>query len=431
MDVQRACRGIAAGLFFVVAAVWSGEDLAKLCTDQQLFRSTALSFARDHGKTARFTWTSKNKTSLRAVGEGMRFKGLPVVEVLVRFRHGRLSSVALSLYNRGDREMLPEDEFDALVEKAAAVLTELTGEDPKSRRSTGATDKDSFLWVRHGVLFRLDYKDGKVRVDGRRRYRSEYVRLSVLPFNEDRGLSNLDIVKDAVGKRELRGRVVTTRQEDMLIRGVPMVDQGRKGYCACAATARILQYFGRRVDQHEIAQIANTGKLGTSPQELLEALKRIRGKFRISVKTETMLDVDDVRRIVRDYNRLARRADKAAIKLPRRGPIQLNRTFAAMDLELLQAARMKRSSVVSDFEEAIRENIEDGLPLAWSVILGLVEERNLPQASGGHMRLIIGYNAKTKEVVYTDSWGRGHEQKRMSLGQAMTITTGLFVIKPR
>ena len=46
------------------------------------------------------------------------------------------------------------------------------------------------------------------------------------------------------------------------------------------------------------------------------------------------------------------------------------------------------------------------------------------------MRLIIGYNAKTNDIFYSDSWGAGHERKRMSAADAWTITTGLAKIEP-
>ena len=45
---------------------------------------------------------------------------------------------------------------------------------------------------------------------------------------------------------------------DVVIDGVPMVDQGQKGYCAVATVERLARYFGLEVDQHEMAQVANT-----------------------------------------------------------------------------------------------------------------------------------------------------------------------------
>jgi len=46
------------------------------------------------------------------------------------------------------------------------------------------------------------------------------------------------------------------------------------------------------------------------------------------------------------------------------------------------------------------------------------------------MRVIIGYNEKADEVIFSDSWGRGHELKRMKFADAMAATTGLFAILP-
>jgi len=49
----------------------------------------------------------------------------------------------------------------------------------------------------------------------------------------------------------------------------------------------------------------------------------------------------------------------------------------------------------------------------------------------GHIRLIIGYNAKTQEVLYSESWGPAHALKRLPLDEAWAMTFGLTVLKPR
>ena len=67
-----------------------------------------------------------------------------------------------------------------------------------------------------------------------------------------------------------------------------------------------------------------------------------------------------------------------------------------------------------------------------SVVLGLVEEETaLPQTVGGHMRLVIGYNPRREQILYTDTWGAGHELKRMSVEDAVTMTTAMYTIWPR
>ena len=55
------------------------------------------------------------------------------------------------------------------------------------------------------------------------------------------------------------------------------------------------------------------------------------------------------------------------------------------------------------------------------------------------MRLIIGYverkdqktkKTEIKEILYTDSWGAGHELKRMPADWAFAITHDAFFLKP-
>ena len=63
-------------------------------------------------------------------------------------------------------------------------------------------------------------------------------------------------------------------------------------------------------------------------------------------------------------------------------------------------------------------------------MLGKVPEPNIPQNAGGHMRLIIGYNTQKQEILFSDSWGAGHELKRMAAADAWTVTTGVATIEP-
>jgi hypothetical protein len=46
------------------------------------------------------------------------------------------------------------------------------------------------------------------------------------------------------------------------------------------------------------------------------------------------------------------------------------------------------------------------------------------------MRLIIGYNPTTEEIYYTDSWGDGHEKKKMRADEAYCMTMALYSMVP-
>jgi hypothetical protein len=50
---------------------------------------------------------------------------------------------------------------------------------------------------------------------------------------------------------------------------------------------------------------------------------------------------------------------------------------------------------------------------------------------GGHMRLIVGYDAAKQVIFYTDSWGPGHELKSMPIDQAWAVTLAMFVLEPQ
>ena len=78
------------------------------------------------------------------------------------------------------------------------------------------------------------------------------------------------------------------------------------------------------------------------------------------------------------------------------------------------------------------KNIQEGIPVIWCVMLGIMPEEKLSlQSKGGHMRLIIGFNEKNKEILYTDTWGIGHELKSMPIQYAWTITNRLLYLLPR
>ena len=81
----------------------------------------------------------------------------------------------------------------------------------------------------------------------------------------------------------------------------------------------------------------------------------------------------------------------------------------------------------------MKEKIDAGYPILHGVTLGFVDEKPplLQQKHNGHMRLIIGYNTGTGEILYSDSWGRGNELKRMSAKDAYAITSCMIEMEPR
>jgi hypothetical protein len=277
-------------------------------------------------------------------------------------------------------------------------------------------------------------------------YRAEFIRLRVTPreqpktfLEEQRAQSHLvagAMQPKTVRAAELPARLVRDPDGGEWLPNIPMVDQGRKGYCVTAATERILRYYGVEVDQNELAQIADADAArGTNPEVMLDALKRLASRFRIQVITQYRMTYSDFLREINDYNRVARNAPKALgatlIEVPN-GTANYGSICRQMKGGLLLEAKTKLNpAYMTTFERDVKTHIERGLPLLWSVQLGLLPEDKLnPQAHGGHMRLIVGLNPKTHEIYYSDTWGLGHELKKMPLANAWTITDGLYTLEP-
>lgn len=101
------------------------------------------------------------------------------------------------------------------------------------------------------------------------------------------------------------------------------------------------------------------------------------------------------------------------------------------DGEVLKLARAGSPSQMDKWLNAIRPYITAGIPVLWSVQLGIVPEPlRLSQTRGGHLRLIIGFDEEKKTLIFSDSWGAAHTEKEMPLADAIAITTGRQVMQP-
>ncbi len=167
-------------------------------------------------------------------------------------------------------------------------------------------------------------------------------------------------------------------------------------------------------------------------------VKRIRSKCGVvKVAVHNELEMNDIKNMVKNYNRVSKKYRKKKIVLPKSGIINISDIYGQFDPDIYSsdyAAKKvkKEKAAYNRFLADIRRNVNRGIPLVWSVILGLVQEEiPLPQRISGHMRIIMGYNDKTGEIIYTDTWGEKHEFKKMSYAKAWAINTMLASLVPR
>jgi hypothetical protein len=262
---------------------------------------------------------------------------------------------------------------------------------------------DGYLWTTPHTLALLEYNadapKGKV----------EFLRLTLTPASARRQLMNSAGVGNFATTRNLISLMGSVKRDkttnEVEITGIPMRDQGQKGYCVAASCERLLRYLGQPCDMDELAQLVDADATrGASPRVMYGALAKIDQRYNLNL---TLLMI---------------------------APGHLSGMQVKNKAELEHAKK-------ADLGKIISEAIDHGVPLLWGVELPPGETGLAPQAvaptpfgtrtvRAGHLRMIIGYNSKTGAVIYTDSWGAGHERKVMPYAEAVGMTAAVFSMRP-
>ena len=378
-------------------------------------------------------WTSSAQDSARAAQEGMTLFGRPVVEVVVRFEEKKPAVITTNFYARGDAGDLTEAAFKKLLSETIETITKATGAkySIRGKDAASAVKAEGLIWTTPKSQYLLEYSFTKEVKTRDIPFRAEFVRLEVRPVQKKQGLVAQALA--SAKKEKFAGPIHVKRDAatgDVWLGDVPMVDQGQKGYCVVASTERVMRYYGTDVDANELAQIANSdAERGTSLESMRGAMKKVAARLKVKIREHESMEIKDILAMIKDYNRVAKKSGESEIPDPGH-MIDVGGIYGAMNGTVLKEARTKNKSDLSRFQRDIQSHVDAGIPLLWSVQLGLFKDPDVPQSGGGHMRLIIGYNSKTQEVLFSDSWGAGHELKRMKADEAWTMTTQLVTIEP-
>lgn len=416
------------------------RPLDALLTGDSIWQITADQFQQQFSP-ARFDWLSEKRDQARFFGPGLSLweGSVKLNEAIIEFTPaGNPSRMTYSIFNRGDSDTLPRrEQFEAQITSLKDTLSKRLAVQATERGKdkTSATAAEGFMWIKPPTAYLLEYSFQREMKSRGIEFRPEFIRLRVAPLPKAGAPAAVATNPATVTKGSLTTNLKKEENGDILIANVPMVDQGPKGYCAVATAERVFKYYGIPVDQHEMAQVADTGGQGgggTSPAKMYEALNKLEGRLRVRVRVIENWEYKAFMDMVGDYNKEAKRADKAEVSAEARGgTIYIDEIYGAMDGQVLKTSRTERDrSGYGKFQRSLVSLIDQGIPIMWGVMLGLLPEPEIPQANGGHMRLIIGYNTKTGEILYTDSWGADHALKRMPIANAYTMTTGLYYMEP-
>lgn len=343
---------------------------------------------------------------------------------------GTVTRIEMSLYNRGDDKSeagMSRADLKVLLDR---VVAELTPEDKppaveKRKVRSGGVEYVQ-RWPKAVPSAELTW--------GLTGETADFVRLTLDAAPAKKRATDGPVAGN-VAKAKVKANVRKNAEGDVWIDNVPMVDQGQKGYCAAAVSERVLRYYGHPIDEHQIAQMAGTkAEGGTQVSEMIETVKAVASKCRLGFSPIVSMSgsMGDIRKDLETYNKAAKALKRPQLKYDDfldGNAFMVPRMRAAMESEVVLAQRAKDSRF-KRFLAGVKTQTDNGVPVFWGVTLGMFPEPGVPQSGGGHMRLIIGYNAKTHEILYTDTWGAGHELKRMAEDRAFAITHDAFFLKP-
>ena len=427
---------------FVLLAVL---DLGTFFAQKESWTGKSEFFAVEHAKEG-FAFASEDREIVNCLKhDTCTWHGLQVWEAKVYFdksgEEERVARVELSLYNRGDAGDATLDvaglkaKIDAVAKKVAPDERKAPSPEKTTLRNGGLRFRRAFVKADPAaeLVWGLSApSDNKVRT-------VEYLRLTLTPKGEMKAKST-KLAKRAegkAGKAKIKDNVTKSPNGDVYIDNVPMVDQGQKGYCAAAVSERVLRYYGNQIDEHEIAQQAGTtAQGGTSVAAMKDVITAVGAKNGLGFQnvvsmTSSLGDLDEE---VARYNKAAKFEKKPTISLAQfthGNMINVGEMHEAMEPKVIYRMRQKDPRF-KKFSSGVRQQVALGIPVFWGVTLGIYPEKGVSmQSTGGHMRLIIGYNDKKKEILYTDTWGEGHELKRMPEDWAFAITHDAFFLKPR
>ena len=322
-------------------------------------------------------------------------KSIKVDELIIDFEGGLFKGCTISIFNKADSGNLSAREFDR---RTLAVGKHISKQlNNRARRRTEKKSKgiltSGYIWKSPRGIAALEYNDGA------QNGQAGFVRLRLAKI--DAGGIYAAAIRDrstaTIGRSALK-QLITKQGSEVIIENIPMVDQGSKGYCLVASVQRLFEYYGISCDMYQLAEIAGSDpRSGTDTKEANRQLDKIDHLFKTRFICYAVGD---------DNNGLTEptNGDYIGDPIPQK-----------------------------DFEKEITRSIDKGLPLVWSLTLGKYKETPplQEQQSGGHSRLIIGYDLEKRLLYFTDSWGLGHQKKFMRLDDAYKCTTGLFSIVPK
>ena len=189
---------------------------------------------------------------------------------------------------------------------------------------------------------------------------------------------------------------------DVVIRQIPMVNQGPKGYCVPATWERVMRYMGIPADMYVLAMVGQSGAGGGTSLAALAAGAR-----------------DTITAAGRKLESVAFKPEPAQVaKYIDRGLPIIWSMCSTDEYNQLADARTRARAAAPDaaaWKKTLAESRKGQKPLK-------------PDREQGHVCMIIGYNKETGEIAVSDSWGPQFEERWVLGSEATLMSKGEMLV---
>ena len=353
--------------------------------------------------------TSNDSSFRKYPGPEERILGCRPYSMALHAEDGKPSSLSIIFANKGDSVTITDRATGGEIGRAKVkqiadykraiqsdrktlteMLTKLFGEPTADRFGQGRQTRESVKrWDWNGHAFLLAAP------------REEYVALRIMPV-ESADAGGKSRISDSQIRARVASRVERRPNGDVILKDMPMVNQGPKGYCVPATWERVMRYMGVPADMYALAMAGQSGAGGGTSLAAISAGAR-----------ESIV-------------RSGRKIDTAAVRIDPGGVAK----FIDRGLPIMWAM-FSTSQFNATATSRIPARAEMTDPAAWKKEL----ERDRKAArkfhidrSSGHVCMIIGYNKQTGEIAVSDSWGPQFAERWVTPEEATAVSQGVFTV---
>lgn len=411
-SLRSLLLAVAGVLALNVSSALAAGDLAAAAADGSLWEQSRSDLLKNALSGYVFRKVDATTHRIRKVANKIKFGTMETGDVIIHWEDdttARIIGLDTTIFNKGDDGELSKQDFEAKLKASIASMDELMGVQGapcKVGKKDAGVKVRAWEWSSENCYALLEASSSGVG----KKYVAEFIRLTMGADRESVERGGAD---DAAKRSDLKEHVRTESDGSVWIEGIPMVDQGEKGYCVPATVSRVFAYYGMDgVDQHALAALCKSSGDGTTLEAMGKALSSISGSFHMSV---TSFEWMSMKTLSKEYEKKAQK---------------MNVNPYSLSPSVLLRVVNDKPALVKKGLKSIRRYVDAGIPIVWGVMLGIFPEQGLPQSMGGHMRLIIGYNEQKQTIIYSDTWGAAHAKKEMPMSQACAMTRIMYVLRP-